>query len=188
MNDKRDIVVGVTGRNLAGKDEVAKFFVQKGFNAYTHSDVLREILAHNGKEATRDAMYRLGNELRSSLGFSALTKKIIDHMVTPAVITGFRHPEEVKECRMRFPKFMLIAVQAPLEVRYKRALSRKRAGEKDVSLETFKMMDERELQGSEEAQQTISVIGMSDVMIVNKGTLEELYTKLEELYKKAIDK
>ena len=70
------MIIGLTGKNGAGKGEVARYLQERGFHYYSLSDVLREEAAKEGKPITRDVLVDLGNRLRSQHGPSVLAEKI----------------------------------------------------------------------------------------------------------------
>ena len=62
------MIIGLTGKNAAGKGEVAKFLETRGFHYFSLSDVLREELKRRRLAPTRDHLTRVGNELREHYG------------------------------------------------------------------------------------------------------------------------
>ena len=48
------MIIGLTGKNAAGKGEVGELLQEKGFYFYSLSDVLREALKSRGEEPIRD--------------------------------------------------------------------------------------------------------------------------------------
>jgi len=176
------MVIGVTGLLGAGKDEVANFFVSKGFHSYSLSDELRAILRERGEEPDRDALFRLGNELRARYGTGYLASRIRQKLERPAVVTSIRNPGEVEEFR-KDSDFVLLNVVAPLEMRYERVIRRRREGEETLTLEEFRMKEARELEGSETGQKLGQVAAMADFVVENDSTLEALHARLEHLYR-----
>jgi dephospho-CoA kinase len=181
MESQKDLLIGLVGLFAAGKGEVAKFFMDKGFHYYSLSDELREMLRSEGKEITRDALHELGNRLRTEHGAGYLAELIRQKIKYPAVVDSIRNQAEVEELRKE-KHFVLLSVESPIEVRYQRVLARMREGEGILSLEEFRQKEEMELAGSEAEQQTAKVIEMADCIVKNDSTLEALYTQLETLY------
>ena len=58
------MIIGLTGKNAAGKGEVAEYLKKKGFVYYSLSDVIREEATEKGLEHSRENLINLGNELR----------------------------------------------------------------------------------------------------------------------------
>jgi dephospho-CoA kinase len=75
--------------------------------------------------------------------------------------------------------FVLIAIDAPIEVRFARAKARGR-DESAATLEEFRAKEEIEMAGSETGQQLAKCMAMADRRVANDGTLEELRRKVEE--------
>ena len=92
---------------------------------------------------------------------------------------SIRNPGEVSTLRRR-DDFILVAVDAPVQLRYERAKARSRSDDAKT-LEEFIRDEQAELAGNENEQQLERVFRMCDWVIVNDGTLEELYAKVEEL-------
>lgn len=176
------MLIGLTSRNAAGKDEVARWlFERAGFVYFSLSDILRRELTGLGREVTRENLIAMGNELRQSCGAGALGEMALDALkeVRDAVVVSIRNPAEVEALRKR-EDFLLAAVDAPLEVRYERARRRARSDDA-LSFEQFVRQEQAELEGDPHQQQLRACFEMADRVIVNDGTLEELYRKVEEI-------
>jgi len=78
--------------------------------------------------------------------------------------------------------FILIEVRAGMDARWERAKSRARTG--DISdKETFFANEEKEAVAKDESGQALNATAaLADLILVNDGTLEELYSDLEELW------
>ena len=96
-----------------------------------------------------------------------------------AVIDSIRNPSEV-ECLRKEKEFILLAIDAPVELRYERVKRRGRQ-ESVSSLEEFRKKEKEEMTDSEKGQQLHSCMKMTDFVIMNDGTLEHLHLKLEEI-------
>ena len=183
IGTNRPLAIGITGTNAAGKDTVAIFFKNKGFNVYSHSDELRNILKDKNIKITRDTLHVEGNRVRKKFGNDALSIIIFKKIKLPAVILSIRHPEEVLAYKNNLEKFILLSVDAPRKIRYERAVKRKREGEgRNESYEEFITKEEKEMKGDGEKQQAGKVINMADISVDNGGTLDDLNKKLELLY------
>ena len=172
-------IIGLTGTNGAGKGECAAFFVARGFAYHSLSDILRDELRARGLEAARDNLIRIGNELRGTFGPDVLARRIAPQVTAPAVIDSIRNVREV-ECLRGLKGFFLVAVDAPVEIRYGRVSARGR-NESAASLEEFRRKEEEEMRGGTTAQQIGACMALADRRIVNDGTLADLHRKLEEL-------
>ncbi len=179
-----NLIIGLTGKNAAGKGAVSEVLEEKGFKYYSLSDVIREEADKRGLEHSRENLIRLGNELRENGGESVLAdltaekiKKISkDREERKVVVDSIRHPAEVE--RLREEKdFVLVGVTAPVEERFKRAMSRGRNEDCD-SLEGFKALEEKEESSDSEKQQLSRTFEMRDKTIKNDGTLKELKKRI----------
>ncbi len=175
---KRPALVGLTGTNGAGKGEVAAYLGKQGYAYLSLSDVLREELAARGLPASRDNLIAVGNELRARFGPDVLARRTMIKVLGPTVIDSIRNPSEVEYLRRR-EGFVLVSVDAPIELRFARARARGR-DESAASLEEFRAKERQEMAGDETGQQIARCMAMADRSVVNDGTLEELWRKVEE--------
>ena len=176
------MLIGLTSRNAAGKDEVARFLVQRhGFAYFSLSDVLREELKKRGLPVTRENLIEAGNRLRLEKGPGALAEIALDSLKDKkdAVVVSIRNVGEIETLRKR-SDFTLVGVDAPVELRFQRARLRGRTDD-EATLEDFIAREMAELAGGENEQQLDKCFHLCDRVIVNEGTLEELYAKTEEL-------
>lgn len=177
------MIIGITGTLGAGKDEAAKFFVKHGFIYHSCSDIIRNECRKNGIPIERDNLIKMGNDLREKYGPEILTKMIIERSIASneayTLVVSIRNPSEVEELRKQ-KDFVMIAIDAPIELRYERIKSRQRP-EDHVSFEKFKEQEDRECAGDKNKQQLNKVIEMADYKIINDKTLLELQQKLEDL-------
>src|SRR5262245_48414419 len=138
------MIVGLTGRNAAGKGLAAEFLKSKGFAFYSLSDVIREEVRRRGLELTRDALIATGRELRAHHGTGYLAEQIFQRLEPGMnyVVDSFRHGDEVAVFR-KASDFHLLAVRASPEVRFERI--RKRGRESDPrTLEDFQKLERAE--------------------------------------------
>lgn len=179
------MIIGVTGTSGSGKDSVAEYLKSKGFNYHSLSDILRTECEKQGLEITRDNLIATGNKLRQLYGYGILAEKIIQEIKNEekSLVVSIRHPKEV-EALKKEKDFVLIAVNAPLELRFERISKRKKGMEDDVDFLKFKEQDEKERSGSDNTQQINAVMSEANFLIVNDGTLEELYKKVDSIYGK----
>jgi dephospho-CoA kinase len=172
-------LIGLTGTNGAGKGEVAAYFRNKNYAYVSLSDVIRDELKRRGLEASRDNLVACGNELREKFGPDILARKATEKISGPAVIDSIRNPQEVEYLRS-LGDFVLIAVDAPAEIRFERVRKRGR-NESASTLEEFRQKEELERRGQINGQQLEACMGLADITIINDGTLEELWHELEAL-------
>jgi dephospho-CoA kinase len=172
-------LIGLTGTNGAGKGEVAAALAKRGYACFSLSDEIREELKKRGKEPTRDNLIAQGNALRKRYGADILARRIMKKIKGgKAVIDSIRTGEEVAFLR-RQPGFVLLAVDAPVELRYKRTRKRGRA-ESASTLAEFIAKENEEMSGEAGEQQLRRCLALADVIIINNGTLAALHKKIEK--------
>ncbi len=173
-------IVGLTGKNAAGKGEVGLILKRHGYEYLSLSDILRETAAARGIAPSREVLIQLGRELRERGGPGVLAQKTIVKLAGgPYVIDSIRNPAEVTFLKAE-GSFVLFAVDAPPDVRFKRAQSRGRA-ENAPTLPKFLELEERENSTSPLAQQLNQTLELADHTIVNDRTLKELEKEVQRL-------
>ena len=182
------MIIGLSGRNGAGKSAAVEFLRERSFQVHSLSDVLREELSTRGEVEDRETMIALGNELRNQGGPGILAERIKSRLGVSQnhVIDSIRHPLEVDVFRKMSDDFRLIWVDAPLNVRFERIRSRKRIGDPET-IEELQRVEECELKSDNPlAQQLLAVRDCSDETLDNSSTLEELGHALEAILKKKL--
>jgi dephospho-CoA kinase len=168
------IIIGLTGRNAAGKTTAGEMLGTKGFSYLSLSDAIREEAKKRGLGAERENLIALGNKLRERHGPGALGELTVKRMQSDRnyVVDSIRHPSEV-EALKKAGSFTLFHIFAPLEARFERALARNRAGDART-LQEFIRQEEREFASSNvAAQQLLETERLANRVIENEGTLEE---------------
>jgi|WetSurMetagenome_2_1015567.scaffolds.fasta_scaffold288693_2 dephospho-CoA kinase len=172
------MLIGLTGTNSAGKGEVAAYLASKGFEYFSLSDELREIMKAKGIATTRENMISEGRKLRKEKGLGYLAELVLKKAGKNAIADSIRNKGEVLALRKR-EDFILIAVDAPLEIRFHRAKERSRIGDGET-LADFKAKQEKEMHGSDAEQNLSECMKMADFTIINDSTKAKLYKKVED--------
>ena len=94
-------------------------------------------------------------------------------------LVSVRSPAEIESLR-ELDGFVLLAVDAPVEVRFAREKGRRRESAVKT-LEEFVELEERENTTDPNAQQLSAAIGMADRVIENNGSFEDFEGQLERL-------
>lgn len=172
--------VGLTGPNASGKGEVAAWLERRhGYRCRSLSDVIRDEARRRGREPVRAVLIALGTELREAHGPGALAELIVPRLEPPALVDSIRNPAEVEVLR-RLPGFVLLAVDAPVELRFERCLERARPGDPQ-SLEDFRSREAEENTRNPAAQQLAATAELADAVVRNEGSLEELGAEVERV-------
>jgi dephospho-CoA kinase len=170
-------LIGLTGTNGSGKGEAAGFFKNHGYAYFSLSDVIRRALIEEGRTPSRDNLIQKGNELRDNYGADVLAHRVMDQVIGDAVIDSIRNPAEVAYLR-RQDSFILLAIDAPVDIRYKRVKRRGR-DESASSLQEFIAKEAEEMTQREKGQQLEECMRLADYRVTNEGTREDFFKKLE---------
>jgi dCMP deaminase len=175
------MLIGLTGRNAAGKGEVARYLQRKSFYYFSLSDAIRDEIRSRGDEPTRDRLIIVGNELRQRYGSKILAERTLAKIEDDKhyVIDSIRNPAEVEAFRAA-KHFKLIRIEAPADVRFHRILSRQRESD-PKTLDEFIALENREAEGDDTSQNLVKVELMADYSLANDGSLEKLYPQIDQL-------
>ena len=179
------IVLGLTGPNAAGKGEVAAYLSGRGFAVHSLSDVVREEAAARGLPPEREHLIRVGNLLREEGGPGILATRILPRLGDRDVVDSIRSPGEVSVLR-GLPSFVLLAVRAPVELRFRRALSRGRPGD-PRSLDEFEARERQENAADPWSQQLDATFRLADHVLDNGGDLDRLRRQVERFLEKRLE-
>ena len=172
----------VTGMPGAGKSEVAEVFRKKGHPIIVMGDIIREETRRRGLEPNRENTKKIALELREKDGPGAVAKHCIEKMnetlAETIVIEGCRSLAEVDVFDDYAEKVTIVSVHTSPSTRFKRLKNR---GRDDAPLEweSFRERDLREISIG-----LGGVIAMSDIMLINEGTIEELQKSSKEIAKR----
>ncbi len=173
------ICVGLTGPNASGKGEAAAYLAESGFSRHSLSDVVREEATRQGLDHSRDSLIRIGTWLREKYGPGVLAERILPLLEERSVVDSIRNAGEIEVLR-RLPGFLLLGVDAPIEVRFERSRLRGRSGD-GLSLEDFKRKESLEQAGEGPGQQLQVCLSLSDQVILNDGTIPELRSRIRQV-------
>ncbi len=183
------MIIGITGTLCAGKGTIVEFLKSKGFKHYSVRDLLIEEIKKRDLHINRDSMVLVGNYLREKNSSSYIAEKLYEIAKEnggDAIIESLRAVGEIESLRKK-GNFYLFSVDAPIEIRYKRAKSRNLSESDLVSFEKFVSDEEKEMNNLDPTKQNISeCMKLSDFHFVNNGTIEELYQEVEEILNKII--
>ncbi|OGH17002.1 MAG: hypothetical protein A3C30_01995 [Candidatus Levybacteria bacterium RIFCSPHIGHO2_02_FULL_40_18] len=177
------IVIGLVGPIASGKGTVIEFLKKKGYSAYSTSDVLKEEVKSRGLDVNRANCNLVSNDLRNTLGTDILavrTAEIIERDNPDIiVIDAIRNPAEINYFRQKFGA-KIIGVVANQRKRYDMFRARGIYTDEIQNFEQFKELDDREFaQTGSHKQQIQACLELSDVVIENDGTVENLTQKVE---------
>lgn len=201
--------VGVTGLPGAGKGEfVARLqavLYEAGITAYhfSLSDVLRAYLRKQGLPVERPTLHRVANELRAEHGagvLAAMVGDLIAEQIKPVkqdakvvvIIDSIRTPDEIRTLRERYKdRFVMVGLEAPIEVLVTRIIKRRRSDESADVLAQEASVREMLLKESgqgepEHGHSILKCIEMADWRIQNAGSLDDLSSQIEDFASKVL--
>lgn len=185
------MIIGITGSLGGGKGTVVDYLKdKKGFSHYSSSDHLVSLIEERGESVDRDAMYRMGNELRATdpAGVPAATyAKYEDEDGVSDVIFEALHTVAEAEF-IKSVGGIVIAVTADPDIRYER-ISKRGSVKDNVTKEEFIAQQEREEKGTGDPDKSsiFDTINAADFVIENNGTVEELQRQVDAILESVHD-
>ncbi len=174
--------VGITGTIGSGKAEATQILRRHGFTLYNTGDVLRDIAAKQGITHSQPNLRKLANHLRKDHGPEYLARQLVLRFQRDApkhaVFSSIRTIAELKELR-KLNGFVLVAIDAPRELRAERIVARGR-NDGITSEEELSVEEETQLEGAVHEPQLLAVMDSADVKVVNIGNLEEFEAILRD--------
>ncbi len=174
------MIIGITGTNGAGKGTVVEYLKTKGFTHYSNSALIIEEIKKRGLPVNRDNTRLVANDLRQMYGPAYLVETNYARATGAggdAVIEALRVIGEAEFLKAKGA--VLFGVDADRKLRYERVVLRGTELDK-ISFEHFCAQEDREMNASEKWDMNIKgVIEMSDVVLQNDGTPEELFAQVE---------
>lgn len=178
------LILCFTGQIASGK-EVSKNYLEEKYGASSikMSSLLRSALDALGVEKTRDNLMKLSTWSRETFGSDLLAKTISEKANNInnklVVVDGARRPEDLIYLK-KASNFYLIAIEADVEIRHKRAVLRnENIGDDKKSLNDFLKDQEKETEIS--IPKTMS---QADYVINNNLDLPSLYRQIDDILEK----
>lgn len=181
------VVIGICGLNGSGKGVVSQLLKNKGFIAYSTSDILREECFKKGiSEITRDHLFEEGVRLRKLYGTDVLVQRVMERIYAEEgaslkrreplrgkyVIESIRNPGEAQFLRT-IPTFSLWSIDADAQTRFLRLKARHREADSET-FEDFLRVEQLENKRDPAGQQGLATSALADIHIINDGTPEDL--------------
>lgn len=174
------MILGITGKNGAGKTTVVELLLKKGFYSYSASKFITKEIIKKEMLVNRDSMIEVANLIRKTHGsdyiIASLLKKALKSKKN-CVIESIRTVGEVNI--LKSLRIILLAIQADRKIRYSRI--KKRNSSKDmVSYKKFCIQENIELSSSDPNKQNINeCIIQADCIIDNNKSLNALRKQVE---------
>src|SRR3989338_3632989 len=185
-------IIAVVGLCGAGKSEVAKRFVQRGYRCVYFGQITMEELERRHLPINEANERQVRERFRKEYGMAAFAilngPKIDDWRAggDHTIIDGLYSWSEYKLLKEKYGDALkVVAVSAPPELRYARLAIRQSALSNDgtgqhrpLSREEARERDYAEIENIEKA----GPIAMADVTLLNIGTLDDLDTAVDDLH------
>jgi len=175
-------VLGIVGRNGAGKDSVLDFLKQQcGIAAVSSGDIVRDLARRENIKPTRNNLQQLAQKTMQMEGTDAIARRLIENIemhAWPAVgVSGLRTADDIAVFRSHFgDNFKLAYVWVGDAERRFQRLRARGAPRDPKTLEAFV-----EQERSEEVQFEISAaIKQANVKIDNSGQPHELQQSIRK--------
>ncbi len=177
-------VIAFTGMPFSGKSEAVKIAIEKNIPVVRMGDMIWRETKERGMKLTGDNVGYVANEMREKHGKQIWAEKTIKEIQKNVdsdkiVVDGVRNKEEVDLFKEKLGQdFLLIAITATDEKRYKRAMKRGRKDDiKDI--DKIKERDQRELKWGLK-----KVIDSADITLENENGLKEFRKKVSNVLNK----
>jgi dephospho-CoA kinase len=158
---------------------VASYLATRGFEIHSLSDVVRAEAARADLPPDRENLIRIGTRLRRQGGAGVLAEMLLPQLRPRSVVDSIRNPGEVAVLR-QLPGFVLVGVDAPDELRFRRSVERGRAGDA-TTLDEFREREREENTSDPRAQQLDATFRLADHVLHNDGDLQALRSAVDAL-------
>ena len=177
-------VIGITGTIGAGKGTIVDYLVKfKGYSHYSVRAYLSKAIKLRNMCVNRDSMVLIANELRAEHSPSYIVEQLFEKAVLmgkDCIIESIRTPAEIISLKEKC-NFLLLAVDADPEIRYKRIKFRDSETD-NIDFKTFLSNEKREMKSDDPNKQNIfKCIQMADFVFNNNQDIKTLYNDLEKV-------
>ena len=177
-------IIAFTGMPASGKSEAVQLAKDKGIPVIRMGDMVWEETKRQGKPLDDKNVGDVAHSMREKHGMDIWAKRTVEKIrslkKSPLlVIDGVRNMEEIEYFKKELGMdFLVIAIDAPDELRRKRAISRGRTDD-SKNLKDLEERDKREIRWGLQ-----KVIADADIVIPNNGSLEEFQKQVLTVLKK----
>jgi dephospho-CoA kinase len=177
-------IIAFTGMPASGKSEAVQLAKDKGIPVIRMGDMVWEETKRQGKPLDDKNVGEIAHNMREKHGMDIWAKRTVEKIRSLKkspflVIDGVRNMEEIEYFKKELGmKFLVIAIDAPDELRRKRAISRGRTDD-SKNLKDLEERDKREIRWGLQ-----KVIADADIVIPNNGSLEDFKKKVLTVFKK----
>ena len=172
------LVVGLAGMPGSGKSLVVDMARELGYGIVAMGDIIRQETTNRGLALTPQNVGKVMLQLRKDRGNYVIAELCIPLILkqprSKVLVDGLRSLFEVDIFRANFQNFSLLSMHASPQIRFNRLYARNRSDD-PIEWQVFYERDTREL-----GVGLGNVIAMSEQMIVNNNSIEQVKAKVKE--------
>lgn len=181
---KQAKILAVVGMSGSGKSVAVDFLTKKGVPKVYFGGMILKEMERRGIERTADSEKEFREQIRREEGSDWVvrqaieeTKKLIESGQRRVVLDGVYSWTEYVMLKKEFPgELTFLAIVVPRKLRYKRVEERI---ERPFNRQEILERDHSEIENIEKG----GPIAMADYYVLNDGTVEEMYGKIDEILK-----
>lgn len=188
------LILGIVSTISAGRSTALNYLSKKyGFIIFSLGTHLKEVAHENGISFERSKLQELGNKLRGLYGNGYLAEQLrssrhwIENKHQLVIVDAFKHSVEVEEFKKQ-GRFYLVGIDAPAERRRDWDKLRQEIGARN-DRELFDRVEQVDRGLSKDSrscwQEVDTVMKMANEIIINDGSKENLYHKLDDMVMRA---
>ena len=179
----QQILLGVTGTNGAGKGVFVAYLKERyGASHYSVRNYLVQSLKEKGLPTDRPAMRALANSMRNNEHGAFIIEALCKQAQQDpgiVIIESIRNPMEIDFLKRWNAKSKIVAIDAPQELRYQRAIERSSSTDA-IDFETFQAQEASEWTNDDpKAQQVGICMQQSDIILMNAGGLRDFQQAID---------
>jgi dephospho-CoA kinase len=169
-------VIGMCG---SGKSEAVKYFVQNGYSRVYFGEVVIDEVKNRGLEVNEANERKVREDLRKEFGMGAMAVKSLPKIEKfyaegNVVIESLYSWQEFKIIKDKFgDAFKLLTIYTTKELRYERLVNR---AIRPLTRVECRSRDISEIENLDKG----GPIAYSDYLVMNDGTLDEMYSDLKK--------
>jgi len=177
-------IIAFTGMPASGKSEAVQLAKDKGIPVIRMGDLVWEETKRQGKALNDKNVGSVASSMRKEYGMNIWAKRTVEkiHSMKKSshlVIDGVRNMEEIEFFKKELGMdFLVVAIDAPDELRRKRAIERGRTDD-SKNLKDLEERDKREICWGLQ-----KVIADADIVIPNNGSLDQFKKQVLTLFNK----
>ena len=166
-------IIAFTGMPASGKSEAVQLAKDKGIPVIRMGNLVWEETKRQGKQLNDKDVGSVATSMRKEQGMDIWARRTVEKIQSLKtssllVIDGVRNREEIEYFKKQLGSdFLIVAIDAPDELRRKRAIARGRTDD-SKNLKDLEERDQREIRWGLQ-----KVIAEADIVIPNKSTLKE---------------